>query len=147
MTFLRSGIASGQSTEYRRFFVHSDQHYIEMERNAPIVFRDFVRANKELLSVVAGWGDGRCGYLLSILQDELLTPSAPKVKAISRKKKIIGPKLRLEVYKRDGYRCVSCGTSDSLSLDHIIPESKGGCSSIDNLQTMCVSCNSKKGAR
>ena len=62
-------------------------------------------------------------------------------------KKVIGIKLRLQVYERDGFKCVTCGVQKNLSLDHIKPEVIGGESALENLQTMCTSCNSSKGAR
>ncbi|MCW8040061.1 HNH endonuclease [Acinetobacter entericus] len=62
-------------------------------------------------------------------------------------KKQIGIKLRLQVYERDGFKCVTCGVQQNLTLDHIKPESKGGESTFENLQTMCKSCNSSKGAK
>lgn len=55
--------------------------------------------------------------------------------------------VRRAVYERDAYRCVVCGTWLDLTLDHIVPESKGGQATVDNLQTMCRSHNSQKGAR
>jgi hypothetical protein len=55
--------------------------------------------------------------------------------------------LSKQVLERDGYRCVTCGTHLDLSCDHIIPESKGGPTTFENLQAMCRTCNSKKGAR
>lgn len=54
--------------------------------------------------------------------------------------------LRTLVYERDGYRCVLCGTDESLSLDHIWPWSRGGRDTPDNLRTLCIPCNSRKGA-
>ena len=56
-------------------------------------------------------------------------------------------KVRWRVFKRDGYRCVLCGVDSDLTIDHIHPQSKGGTNSMLNLQTMCRSCNSSKGAR
>ncbi|MBM7624761.1 HNH endonuclease [Sporohalobacter salinus] len=56
-------------------------------------------------------------------------------------------KLREEVYRRDNFTCQYCGAEEDLSLDHIIPQSKGGEDKISNLVTACCSCNSKKGAR
>lgn len=55
--------------------------------------------------------------------------------------------IRFSVYERDGYACLHCGTPERLSLDHIHPFSLGGEDTIDNLQTLCRSCNSRKGAR
>lgn len=55
--------------------------------------------------------------------------------------------LRSAVYERDGHTCLHCGATDSLTLDHILPYSLGGPDSLDNLQTLCRSCNSRKGAR
>ena len=55
--------------------------------------------------------------------------------------------IRRSVFERDGYACVACGATDRLSLDHIIAYSRGGEDTVENLQTMCISCNSSKGAR
>lgn len=61
-------------------------------------------------------------------------------------------KNRLEVLKRDQYRCVLCGASPakdgsvSLHVDHIKPYSKGGTNETSNLQTLCEKCNWGKGS-
>lgn len=55
--------------------------------------------------------------------------------------------LRWSVWERDDFRCQRCGSRQFLAADHIIPESKGGATTLDNLQTLCRSCNSRKGAR
>lgn len=55
--------------------------------------------------------------------------------------------VRQEVYERDGFRCVECSATERLSLDHIHPYSLGGTDDLDNLQTLCKPCNSRKGAR
>lgn len=55
--------------------------------------------------------------------------------------------LRRAVYERDGFHCVQCGADRPLSLDHIYPWSLGGEDTFDNLQTLCLPCNSRKGAR
>ena len=51
---------------------------------------------------------------------------------------------RQNIFKRDGNRCQYCGTSDHLTLDHVIPKSRQGRTSWDNLTTACQYCNSKK---
>lgn len=59
----------------------------------------------------------------------------------------IPAELRAAVYERDRWRCLHCGTTENLSLDHIWPYSKGGPDTYENLQTLCRPCNSKKGAK
>lgn len=54
---------------------------------------------------------------------------------------------RHNVYKRDGHKCLKCGTKEHLTLDHIVPTSKGGEHGEDNLQTLCAVCNLEKAAR
>jgi 5-methylcytosine-specific restriction endonuclease McrA len=55
---------------------------------------------------------------------------------------------RRNIMRRDHYRCQYCGnTSDELTTDHIIPRSKGGEESWENLITACTKCNNRKGSR
>ena len=60
--------------------------------------------------------------------------------------------LRRLVFERDRYRCVYCLTTQEnsgqpLQVDHIVPMSKGGSSTLDNLCSCCDSCNKHKYAR
>lgn len=52
---------------------------------------------------------------------------------------------RQNIFKRDGFQCQYCGTKKDLTLDHVIPSSKGGPHSWTNLVTACKRCNAKKG--
>jgi hypothetical protein len=48
-----------------------------------------------------------------------------------------------------GWHCRICGrelTKETVTIDHVIPVSKGGTNAIENLQPLCRSCNSRKGA-
>ena len=55
-------------------------------------------------------------------------------------------KQRLRVLARDNGTCLMCGAQEQvMHVDHIVPRSKGGTHDMDNLQTLCVGCNLKKG--
>ncbi len=54
-------------------------------------------------------------------------------------------KYRDVVFARDGYKCVWCGRTLALCIDHIIAISIGGQNTLDNMQTLCDSCGHVKG--
>jgi len=55
---------------------------------------------------------------------------------------------RKNILKRDGHRCAYCGRGDlPLTIDHIIPKSRGGEDSWENMVASCLSCNNRKGNR
>ncbi len=55
---------------------------------------------------------------------------------------------RRALFARDGWRCVYCGTTAGrLTLDHVVPRSRGGDSVWENVVTSCAPCNLKKGNR
>src|SRR6266704_4933465 len=55
---------------------------------------------------------------------------------------------RRALFARDGWRCVYCGsTSGRLTLDHVVPRSRGGDSVWENVVTSCAPCNLRKGDR
>ena len=51
-----------------------------------------------------------------------------------------------EVWRRDQGRCTACGCNQQLEFDHIIPVSRGGATSVLNLQLLCRGCNRRKAA-
>jgi len=63
------------------------------------------------------------------------------------KKAPIPAEIRWAVWERDNFTCRHCGSRKNLTVDHIYAESKGGELTMDNTQTLCKSCNSRKGAR
>jgi len=59
----------------------------------------------------------------------------------------VPPVNRREVLRRDHHSCQYCGSSKRLTLDHVMPRSKGGQHTWDNVVTACERCNSHKGDR
>jgi CRISPR/Cas system Type II protein with McrA/HNH and RuvC-like nuclease domain len=51
------------------------------------------------------------------------------------------------ILKRDKFKCVYCGSQRDLTIDHVIPKSKGGKNTWSNMVTSCGKCNHKKGDR
>jgi len=68
---------------------------------------------------------------------------------VRRRREASGMK-RLRIYMRDKFRCQYCGekkAAGELTLDHIMPRSRGGDNAPVNIVTACVSCNNRKGDR
>lgn len=82
---------------------------------------------------------------------ELALEKEGKMTFIKRQRAIVSDSLRYNVLRRDNYRCCICGATAQdgvkLEVDHIIPVSKGGKSTLDNLQTLCERCNRGKGTK
>jgi 5-methylcytosine-specific restriction endonuclease McrA len=53
---------------------------------------------------------------------------------------------RREIFKRDSHTCLYCGSKKDLTIDHVMPKSRGGQDSWENLVTCCGTCNQKKGS-
>ncbi|MEM9069565.1 MAG: HNH endonuclease [Myxococcota bacterium] len=54
---------------------------------------------------------------------------------------------RRNVFLRDGHACMYCGDTRELTIDHVLPRSRGGRSTWENLVACCRSCNLAKGRR
>ena len=68
---------------------------------------------------------------------------------VRRRREAAGAR-RMRIYMRDKFRCQYCGEKKSageLTLDHILPRSRGGDNSPVNIVTACVLCNGRKGSR
>ncbi len=113
-----------------------DDALAEMERMQLAIARAFLR-----LSGIAARPDQ--------LFDELPQTSVDSLQrlAATYRKTPIPSELRWAVFRRDHFTCKQCGLQEDLHADHVVPESKGGPTTLENLQTLCGGCNRKKGAR
>lgn len=90
-------------------------------------------------------------YAFDVLVEEIdrrrlmQMPISPEKQPVRRVP--IPDSLRWEVWEDDDFTCQGCGVRRGLTIDHIVPVAKGGTNDRSNLQTLCGSCNSGKGAR
>jgi HNH endonuclease len=63
-----------------------------------------------------------------------------------RNPRVIPQDVKIAVAARDRGRCVQCGSGTDLHYDHKIPWSRGGSSTVNNIQLLCGVCNRRKGA-
>jgi 5-methylcytosine-specific restriction endonuclease McrA len=84
----------------------------------------------------------------NIIRSESITYSKPLIirlfDYISHKMKNLRVN-RSRLYKRDNNECAYCGSKKELTIDHIIPKSRGGKNTWNNLITCCLPCNLRKG--
>lgn len=59
-------------------------------------------------------------------------------------RKNIRKSVKRAVYERDGHRCVFCGATENLSLDHIVRYADDGPDTEDNLRVLCMKCNQSR---
>lgn len=79
-------------------------------------------------------------FKLIAIEDGYSIENMPVIEA--ERRRVIPTSVKLEVWKRDGGKCVMCGSTDELHFDHIIPFSKGGTSlKADNVQLLCARHN------
>ena len=97
-------------------------------------------------TIMRGWwpaDDGRLYHpVVTEMVHELIT-----ARGTSKTRQKTFRNKTLHVRVRDGGACVYCGARAYLSLDHLLPLSRGGTGEDTNLVTACRSCNSRKGAR
>jgi 5-methylcytosine-specific restriction endonuclease McrA len=82
------------------------------------------------------------------IRPDLLLPSVIRLTQFVRVPYRQLPLTRRNLFHRDGHRCQYCGYSgDKLSVDHVVPRSRGGSDAWENVTTACLPCNVRKGNR
>lgn len=122
-------------TAYKKRFggwTNACQKFIEYKMGGEISSDNFVRFEEEEFHIHEK--NGKVGYS-------------------KEKSRNVSLSLRLKVLNRDNFKCIFCGKSPAtdfgtkLHIDHIVPFSKGGKSTLENLQTLCEECNLGKSDR
>jgi 5-methylcytosine-specific restriction endonuclease McrA len=122
--------------KYREYFIFSDDGSFSIRTD----FREHIKTLKGKLHLLYDYltGESNVRY-----PDSAYT----KKEEDDCTYRYIPEKFRWDVYERDDFKCKHCGSKRYLSIDHITPKSKGGKTTLENCQTLCRPCNSKKGAR
>lgn len=101
-----------------------------------------------LFHLVDSWveSDGtRNVFKFKLVTTEDTSENAEPSRTEVESSRVIPTSVKLEVWKRDGGRCVVCGATDELHFDHIIPYSRGGTSlKAENIQLLCARHNLEK---
>ncbi|MDP9381662.1 MAG: HNH endonuclease [Chloroflexota bacterium] len=88
------------------------------------------------------------GHYISTTTDSFRCPSVIRLSNLIKRPR---PRLKLsrkEVFTRDKHTCQYCGKlTKDLTLDHVVPKSRGGSHTWDNLVSACKSCNHRKGGK
>lgn len=99
----------------------------------------------------------RCDIVMDIKNlNKFIVFLSEKIKfnqSVAGQRALMTSKLRQHIKERDNFTCKCCGVSVAqephllLEIDHIVPVSKGGLTTEDNLQTLCWKCNRSKGSK
>lgn len=144
-------LPSGRPTENGKFYAAAQR--TRLEGAAPERVRVYEKIKKGIWSyngvfhLVDAWKehDGKRQVfkfkLVAIEGDEDSAPPKPNL----THRRIIPTAVKIEVWKRDGGKCVKCGATDELHFDHDLPYSKGGTSlRAENIQLLCARHNLEK---
>lgn len=82
---------------------------------------------------------------IRLCHDRIPMPCTVRLKSGYHRPRYIRVKLnKRNVLKRDKYTCCYCGSKSNLTVDHVIPKSRGGGTNWENLVAACRKCNNKK---
>lgn len=135
------------------YFFQRFEHYIlqgnDINRIIGCFSEDLIKemirhANVIIKNQINNYKEEACNTLVAIQdfkQKQKNKEKSPGRRSSFSKKR---DKLMLKIIDRDGYACKFCPEIKNLTLDHIIPLSKGGTDKLKNLQILCRSCNSRK---
>lgn len=118
---------------------------VDVEEPSGFLTYDFA-SWREISELKAELEHDRYGWV-GVVRGHLAAPSVVRLTKFDRHRRTRVPLSRRNIYFRDGNTCQYCGRrfpTSELSLDHIVPRSRGGGDTWENLVCACTACNSKK---
>lgn len=107
-----------------------------------VIFMGFDGVSSAILATIS------ISFLFLLLFiEEIQAWRARKKRYVYRRREGIPTEVRQKVWHRDGGECQRCGSTEMIEYDHIIPVSKGGSNTENNIELLCKTCNRQKSAR
>lgn len=119
----------------------------------PIIISEFQKRNKTIFNPNSNGDQDECRLFVRLyceLSEKYYELKGRyfdldnKLRLKAKKRKPLPTGIRHEVFKRDEYKCQECGVykpDEGLEASHIIAVAKGGTDELDNLKTLCKTCN------
>lgn len=158
-------IIDNYKIEYQKYLGNVPEYVMINDEEGFYSRLGFARIDENVLNVeykfsyTSGGGMAKRTFSVPMTEEtivDLIKALEGKLSAHSFSKEqraLMTSKLREYIKKRDNYTCCNCGNSIYaepnllLEIDHIVPISKGGCTTENNLQTLCWKCNRAKSAK
>ena len=103
---------------------------------------------RAVVMVLKGTAEGLEHDPVRRIREDTLLPTVIRLRHFVRVPYKPLPLTRRNLFHRDGHRCQYCGASaEQLSVDHVVPRSRGGLDTWENVTTACLPCNVRKGNR
>lgn len=153
-TYHKINLRSVRAIQGRFIVTNKKLHFLSPDGGWTILWKNVMRVQSESAGIYLELAVKNGNGFYSV-PDPLLTEVTITTVTKMSKRQLLTPQpdnqnrhipqdVKTAVWQRDQGRCVQCGATSYLEFDHIIPFSKGGANTVNNLQLLCRGCNAKK---
>lgn len=144
----------GSLTENGKFFIEAEAYKLGI-RKEPHIIKVYEKIKEGIWSYKGFFGlidakiinDGKRNVFKFYLTPIKISGIRKKIEELPFNR-LIPTHVKLEVWQRDGGKCVKCKSKENLHFDHDLPYSKGGTSlTAKNIRLLCMNCNLKKSSK